>query len=313
MWQTIAIVSFGLTFTGLYFYRKINLEKKICLGVDINKKDKPMIAEGAGIILLFGLVSSIAITAFFTKAHFELLMLLAAAVFFSAAGFFDDLKNKFKKKPLTWTMRALPIGAFSIAWGFLLTQNIALAVVYGLFLAVIASFQNTFAGLNGWEVGSGLIISLFTAYLVSDSYLFLPAIGLSFSILALLLYNFYPAKLFPGDAGTLLIGSAIAATAILSKNTQTMITISLFFLPHLIDLALKFFTNPKDMTQQKNLPYRLLENNKLEIPDPANPKLDFAKLIIKILGPMSEKKIVLIIWVIVIANCLAWTVIFRAF
>lgn len=308
-----AALSFTITFFLIYFYRQINLEKKFCIGTDINKKNQPVIPEGTGITLVPGVFASIFLAFSITPEHIPELGLLAGTItLFSVIGFFDDMKNKFAKKSLGWLTRAVPIAAISFLFGFFVTNNLFYAFIFGAFLAATASFQNTFAGLNGWEVGSGVIISLFLTMILSGTYLFYPAVGLSAAVFALLLFNFYPAKVFPGDTGTLFIGSAIGALALLSKDPKIIILTSLFFLPHIIDFFfLKMLTNAKDMTQQKTRPYALLKDNKLDIPDRKNPKLDFAKLVIKIFGPMHEKKIVRIILLVVLANCTLWITVFH--
>ena len=308
----VVFLSFTVTLAGLLVYRKLNLRNNFCTGIDINKKNKPTLAEGSGIVLLLGLWISVIYSFMAGNAPQTILLLSACPTIFALIGFFDDTKNKFTKKPLGWTIRAVPIAVFSLGFGYLFTGNALFAVAAGLFIAGLASFQNTFAGLNGWEVGSGFIISIFTATLVYNTPLFLPAAGLSAAILALLLLNFYPAKVFPGDAGTLLIGSAIASIAILSNDLRVQATVALFFLPHAFDFFfLKLRTNPKDMTQQKQPPYKLLENGLLSVPDSQKPRLDFAKFLMTLFGPMHEKKIVLIAWAVVFANCLLWASVIR--
>lgn len=306
----VAIISFAITFISVSAYKKINLQKKFCLGKDINKKNEPALPEGTGITLLAGIVLASAAGFFFRGQNPQALMVAVIAGFFGFAGFFDDLKNKFEKRTVGWAMRAVPIALFSFIAGYSITGDFLQAVIAGIFISVLASFQNTFAGLNGWEVGSGLIISVCLAFLLFDSFLFFPAIGLSASILALFLFNKFPAQVFPGDAGTLLIGSSIAAIALLSGQPKTILLTALFFLPHALDFLLKLSTNRSDMTQQKTRPYLLLANGKLDIPDRKKPKLDFAKLLIKIFGPMEEKKIVTIILATVSLNCLFWTILF---
>jgi hypothetical protein len=86
----------------------------------------------------------------------------------------------------------------------------------------------------------------------------------------------------------------------------------LFFLPHIIDLLMKAITNPKDASQHKMRPYKLLADGRLAIPDYPDGKIryDFAKLLFKIFGPLREWQVVAIIWCIVILNCLVWVIVF---
>ena len=66
-------------------------------------------------------------------------------------------------------------------------------------------------------------------------------------------------------------------------------------------------TNSRDVTQAKERPYRILEDNRIGIPEyTGKTRYDFAKLLIKIFGPLKEKNVVIIIWAVVLLNCLFW-------
>jgi UDP-N-acetylglucosamine--dolichyl-phosphate N-acetylglucosaminephosphotransferase len=274
------------------------------VGTDINKKDKPALPESAGIALLLPLWI-VTISMFINTNNTAFLAWATMVSGFSIVGFIDDTKHKFSAKTIPWKLRAMIIAVISLLFSFLFFDgNLMLVVLASLYLAGVASFENTFAGLNGWEVGSGFIISFFIALILSRTVFFPLALALNASVLALLILNRYPAKVFPGDSGTLLIGSAMAGLVIMQSSLHLMIITFLFFIPHIIDFALKIVTNPQDPSQRKEYPYVLNEEGKLEIPK--SKKLDFAKLLILIFGPKSERIIVLIIWCVVILNCLFW-------
>jgi UDP-N-acetylglucosamine--dolichyl-phosphate N-acetylglucosaminephosphotransferase len=131
-------------------------------------------------------------------------------------------------------------------------------------------------------------------------------------ILGLLFWNRYPARIFPGDSGTLFIGSAIAALLVMNQRLDMIVLGFLFFLPHLIDFfGLKLLTNPRDVSQSKSMPNAVLPDGRLAVPKGSNGrKLDFAKLLLKVLGPMKEKHLVLVIWAVVALNCLFWAKLF---
>ena len=192
-----------------------------------------------------------------------------------------------------------------------------IAILLALFFAGLASFSNTFEGLNGWTIGTSFIISLALAIVAMkigylNSFLF---VGLSAIILALLIFNKFPAKAFPGDSGTLFIGAAIAGLSLFTQNFLFVIFAFLLFIPHIIDFFfLKMLTNRSDASQHKQRPYKLLASGKLTIPDYiGKTKYDFAKLVMKIFGPRYEWQIVLIIWGIVIINTFVWSYVFFEF
>lgn len=300
---------FAISTTLIYFYKKLNEKNNFCTGIDINKPEKPRVCESTGIMLLIPFWLML----LFFGLQPDTIAYGVTVTIFVLTGFFDDLKHKFSSKTLPWKTRALPVAIISLAFAGLYAPDILWIIPLSLFLAGVTSLQNTFAGLNGWEVGSGFIISLFVSYLLIGTQLFFIAISLSTIILALLVFNLFPAKVFPGDSGTFFIGSSIAALALLSKDLTLIILTFILFLPHMIDFfILKLLTNPTDATQQKTLPYRLLKNNLLTIPEYEDNKTryDFAKLIIKVFGAQKERTIVLIIWASVIANGFFWLQVF---
>ena len=72
-------------------------------------------------------------------------------------------------------------------------------------------------------------------------------------------------------------------------------------------------TNTKDVSQSKVKPYAL-KDGKIAIPKyEGKARYDFAKLIVKIFGPLEEWKIAIVIWLAVIVNCSFWILVSRAF
>lgn len=314
---TILIVSL----VSVRFIIKRNFKKGI-IGIDINKFNQNKVAESCGIVLLFSFW--VLIIFYILEYYFDIYLILLAVLVsvFSIVGYFDDRKHKFSGKTISWEVRATPIAiiSFVMAAVFFFPTNLfemALMIIITMFIAGFASFVNTFEGLNGWGIGSAFIISLFAAFISweFDWHIFVLYMGLAAVIFGLLFYNRYQARAFPGDSGTLLIGSAITGIAVFSQNLLFIFFIFLLFIPHMIDFfILKLLTNRDDASQQKMRPYKLLKNGKLTLPDyKGKTKYDFAKLIMKIFGPLEEKKIVLIIWTIVTLNSLIWTLIFYFF
>lgn len=98
---------------------------------------------------------------------------------------------------------------------------------------------NMLAGYNGLEAGMG-VITLFTLGLLSvtTGSPFAAVIAFSFvgGMVALLLFNRYPARVFPGDVFTYPVGAAIASVAILGNIER--FAVMLFGL-YFVELALK--------------------------------------------------------------------------
>jgi len=280
--------------------------KRGLLGIDINKLGEKKIPESVGIALLVPIwICSIA---FYLITGNILAVSWAVMVSaFSIVGYADDTRPKFdpekngKGKRTKWIYRAGFIALISLGFSALFFTEPLTIIVAALFLAGYASFENTFAGLNGWEVGSGFIISVFVGLILIGSQQFVLAAILSGSILALLAFNVFPAKVFPGDSGTLLIGSAIAGLIIWMQSIQLMIVAFAFLIPHFVDFAAKMLSNPNDPSQRKTRPYAILSDGRIGIQEKG--KFDFAKIVVHLFGSMSERRLVFIIWLIVIANC----------
>lgn len=311
----IAIAVFLLTIAIIFVYRKIALKLNI-FGKDINKLDQPIVPESGGIALIDSLIVASIVLVFFNIIVLDSIMVwLIVSILLGIVGILDDTKNKFLSSSMSWGSRALPIALISLLGAYLYTGSLdilAIAVT-ALFIAGLASFQNTFAGLNGWEIGSGFILSLVVLFTLVNTPYYLLGVIFSSGIFALLIFNIYPARLFPGDSGTLFIGAGIAGLLTLTNN---LVFGFLLFIPHIIDyFILKIGTNKGDVSQQKIRPYKILPDGRLTIPDYPDGKIkyDFAKLIIKILGPLKEWQIVLVIWTVVIVNSLIWLFFFGFF
>lgn len=309
------IGSFLISLGTIFIFSKINKQNGI-IGIDINKKSEKIIPESAGVGLLIPLILGVAAYAYIEGLRVGLVAWIVTIFGFASVGFLDDVHHKFLKQTIGWQTRAIAVVIISLIFSVLYAPELLWAVPVAAFIGIIAGLQNTFAGLNGWEVGSGFIISAFLMFVLWENHFFLISVILSGAILGLLLLNKYPAKVFPGDSGTFIIGSAISALAVLSGDVKAMLITGLFFIPHLFDfLILKMLTNPKDPSQMKVRPYSLNAKGKLEIPKYADGKIkyDFAKLIIRIFGPLKEWQIVGVIWGVVIANCLLWIYLFGYF
>lgn len=313
---------FVLSTISVYLLSQRNLHEKI-VGNDINKKEKPIVAESCGAALIVPFWALLFITSFFYGLNWKVFAVGGAVTIFTIIGFMDDSKHKFLSRAVGWKIRAIPIALVSLILAYIFFKPTTILEYGGIillagFFAGLASFSNTFEGLNGWTVGTSFIITLFIAFIayqidIGIGFLF---IGLSAMILGLLLFNKYPARAFPGDSGTLLIGSSIAGFSLFSGNINFFFLVVAFFIPHMIDFfILKMLTNTDDPSQQKFRPYKLLENGRLTIPDYPDNKIryDFAKLIMRIFGPLKEPHIVLIIWLVVTINCSIWTIIFYYF
>ena len=79
------------------------------------------------------------------------------------------------------------------------------------------------------------------------------------ALIAFLYFNKYPAKIFPGDTGTLIIGATIVSIAFIGRVKLIALIV---LLPNIIDAALKFYSAGV-MERQQFKPTQVDENGNL--------------------------------------------------
>jgi len=175
-----------------------------------------------------------------------------------------------------------------LARGYNLFYFIALPVLF----MIVCNFTNMLAGFNGLEIGTGMIAAFgisVLAYLANAQISFVTASAMFGALLAFLYYNKYPAKVFPGDVGTLIIGAALFTAILFGKLAAGWIVL----FPYAVDASLKYFS-VGIMTRESQIPTQI-RDGKLYIPEGSNLSLPRFFLRKKALG---EKELVYTIWVI---------------
>ncbi len=278
-------------------YLSVKFVKMGITGKDIHKQARPVTAEMGGLSVLLGLVvgSSILflgiddppvpfIAGLFTVAGSSLI------------GVADDLTNMRQRyKPFLIAVSAIPLiyvlwsrGGIPVPGLGSLPMGLAypLAVV-PLAVAISANFTNMLAGFNGLEAGCAAISLGALTFLaaVEGSYTG-AAMGviLVAGLVGFLRLNWYPAKIFPGDTGTLMAGAGIAVVALLSGLEFAAIIVSI---PAGIDFTLKMFAKRPFGGRYSFGNTTLDENGKLK--PPAYPALVHAFMRS---APMTERELV---------------------
>jgi UDP-N-acetylglucosamine--dolichyl-phosphate N-acetylglucosaminephosphotransferase len=256
------LISFAVCLLTLPRYIK-RAKKAGVTGKDIHKPGSPVIAESGGVILvlayMLGLFFFIPFNSSFISNANESLNLeivgTAATVMLTAfIGFADDIYEiRWRIKVLTPLLGGVPLAVLRLSneaittpfgvWNFADFGSIG-AVLFAVILlfAVTASANaiNMYAGLNGQEAGSVLIMSLallFLAYrfrIAIGCIILVPFIG---ALIAFLYFNWYPSRVFPGDVGTLSMGAVLACVAILASLERAAV---IMFIPYFINAILFF-------------------------------------------------------------------------
>ncbi|TFF98025.1 MAG: hypothetical protein EU541_07380 [Promethearchaeota archaeon] len=224
-----ALIGFAITYFLMPFIIKY-MKKNGHIGRDIHKNSKPKVAESGGIGILIGFViSSILLMVFFPIFLNDLIIILFTILLAGVIGFLDD-KIKLRSRYKIGLTLFLGLLIF-IANQFNFIQfidptlpilgkmrlTILFPVLIPVIITVFANTVNMLEGYNGEGSGTCLIA---LGFLILSSIFINSAEGLLYSvvffaiILGFFFYNKYPAKIFPGDIGTLSMGVMIAIIAL---------------------------------------------------------------------------------------------------
>lgn len=208
------------------------MEKAGIVGKDIHKPEKPEVPEmgGTAIVLTVGLLGAL------VKPE-----ILPVFLLFGLVGVIDDLVAlKQSHKVILSLLVSVPVAFMNIErsidlFGHTLNLGILYPIFAVLFVTGSANLVNMLAGFNGLEVGTSAIALGFLALMTEGTAREVALIGLG-SSLGFLWWNRYPARVFPGDTGTLSLGALIGLVGILGKvETYTAILL----VPHFLDFAIK--------------------------------------------------------------------------
>lgn len=223
------------------------LKARGIIGRDLNKPDRPEIAEMGGISVVIGFFAGVSVLLTLDGITDRELLNVSLAVVLGAAfiGMIDDLfELRQRQKAFFPFLLALPLGA---ALDPVVHLPYIGSVDFGVLMVIAAPFAITCAanagnmleGFNGLGTGLGIVMSITLVALafhhdrLDGVYLLVPLIG---GLLAFLWFNRYPAKVFPGDTMMLFMGATIAAAGMLSGlHLQT----AFIFTPMMIEFALK--------------------------------------------------------------------------
>ena len=258
-----------------------------------------------GIIMLIVLVVILAINSI---KYPTLLLAIVSILGFGLVGFIDDYKKLVKKntkglsplKKIFGLVLVTAIFIFMYLKVFKLGTDITLPFIsspitlsVGAFIIFIAfiligtsNAVNLTDGLDGLASGVvAIIMTFFTIVAVKNSNTEMIILGASSvgTCLAFLLFNFHPAKVFMGDTGSLALGGAVAAIAIMMKMEVYLAIVAFVCIIDTLSVILQvtYFKLTKGKRIFKMAPF----HHHLE------------------LSGMKETKVVILFWVITAILC----------
>ncbi|RLF91070.1 hypothetical protein DRN46_02335 [Thermococci archaeon] len=277
---TLVFSSFLITFLLSSLFAKKFPELGI-FGVDLHKLDKPKVAEMGGISIFLGLVPVLLILG---RDELFLVALISVTI-----GVIDDLVQlRQRDKVMLCALASIPLFPRGEVLGF---QGLLAYFLMAMGITGGSNAFNLLAGFNGLEAGLSLILFSFSCMFLKGDLLVISAC-ISLSLIAFLYFNWYPARIFPGDSGTLLLGAMYSSLAILGNSELVM---ALFLIPHMADLLLK----SKSRFGTKKIGPTVISENGFLIP----PK--YSSLISEILKRrrFKEVELVLLLLGVQLATC----------
>src|SRR3990172_2311951 len=271
--------AFALTFALTPFAARFFLKKGI-VGIDLHKEGATKIPEMGGVAIFFSIL--VVLVYHYFQGNAQLLMPIFTVYIIGTLGLIDGFVKLSAIQKIT---SFFAVGAF-LAWGLGYKEILPLILI-GFFFMSSVNFTNMLAGFNGLEIGTGAIAAAGLAvasYLEGSTSSFLISSITAGSLLAFLYFNRYPATVFPGDVGTLIIGAALFPSILIGRLYAPGF---LIFTPYLIDASLKFFSAGV-MTRESQKP-TIVKEGKLYMPSGSNMSLARAFLM---RGALNEIEVV---------------------
>jgi UDP-N-acetylglucosamine--dolichyl-phosphate N-acetylglucosaminephosphotransferase len=251
LFLAVSFVS-ALLITKLIYPR---LKKTGMVGKDINKPERPEVAEMGGFGIVGGVTAGMLAAIFFHTflgLEFNLVFVLAALITIHSIAFIgavDDLTDMPQAiKAFVPLFAAIPLVVVKAAGSTAMTIPLIGAVDFGIFyvialiplgIAVASNLTNMLAGFNGMEAGMGIMIFLSTSILAlmfGKTEMLVISVSMLGALLGFIVFNFYPAKAFPGDVGNLTIGAALAAAVIIGNFESAG---AILMIPYVVDFFIK--------------------------------------------------------------------------
>ncbi len=301
----VATVSFVITV--LVIPKQITFMKRInWVGHDIHKQARPEVAESGGISVLAGCIVGLVLTLIFFQHYIlETVCLLVSIVCAAAIGFVDDrLRLSAFKKIASVIVAAVPMTVLYMFsglinsnppvpfLGYLQVTILYLPFIPG-FLAVLMNAVNMYEGYNGQGSGTSIVVtvSLIVSALVTGSDIALVlSIPLLFTLVAFFIYNRFPARIFPGDIGTLLVGMYLGCIAIFG-SLEFVLIVSI--VPHVFNAfhVIRSVRGFKESHDIKIKDIELVEGDLIRASTQANAPMTIPRIVVA-KAPLNEAKLV---------------------
>ena len=263
-WPLTLLVSFIIPVIALPFFikylKKHNVGQKIRQeGPDLHQHKMGTPTMGGIMVILTLIIVGLLLVPY----NKYVLWSLAATVGFGLIGLIDDLIKYLKKRSLgLLTMQKLFLQialALIIAYGIqqstdlgreiylpFIKNSIDLGIIFVPFVVLVmvssVNAVNLTDGLDGLAAGLTIIAMLsfaLIAYMQNILPMSLFSLIVALTSFGFLIYNFYPAKIFLGDVGSLALGGALASVAIFTRMELFLLIIGGVFVIETLSVILQ--------------------------------------------------------------------------
>lgn len=284
------------------------MTRKGHVGIDIHKNSKPKVAESGGLGIVIGFtVSCIFLTLFFPSFSNEILIFLLTVILAGVIGYIDDrirLRSRYK---ILLSIFTGSVFFFANLVGFInissptipFLDKTRLTIIYPFLVPIIiAVFTNTVNMLEGYNgEGSGTcLIAVFFLFICGIIWNSAEAIIFTVPVIAILIpffiYNKFPAKIFPGDIGTLSMGAMVAGIMLFGSLEIAAFCAMLIhiFNSFYVIYSVRGFIESGDIRGSRD-DIILLENDQIRASDHKDAVLTLPRLILA-KGPLREPELV---------------------
>lgn len=295
-----AVLAFLVTAIGTKALIPRLLRSKI-VGQDVHKPGRPKVAEMGGISIFAGIVAGmstgLAAATFadaFLLRHWLITGTLATVGTVAVIGIADDIITiRQRTKAMLPVFAALPLIAMGAGDPWIFVPGIG-EIFFGWFYPLLviplaitgaANAHNMLGGWNGIEAGHGVILfgalSIYGAVNANVTLLTISLSGLG-ACLAFLAFNWFPARVFPGDVGCLTIGGTFGAAVVVGDAEFLGLVL---MVPFILDFVMK---------ARHGFPKTFAELRGSELVCPAGkPPKGLGQLVLSVTGGMKESDLVI--------------------
>lgn len=204
------------------------------IGKDMNKVEKPRIAELGGVVTIISLIAGLSIFGAFNWNDAAWVKVIMGTGFVTVniliVGFIDGVLGwkqgiRQRYKPMVTLLACIPVlflvdqNSIDLPfYGSLKLGHILFFIIAPIAVMGTSNAYNMLAGYNGLEGGMGVVV--FSGFLIAgailkNELLMSMSILVIASLIVFLKFNWYPAEVFPGDALTYPVGGLIGLFAII--------------------------------------------------------------------------------------------------